>query len=177
MAQCSAVDEPAPRVVLDQQLSHRLLRPVRGLRHQLVQLRHDVGQLAAVDRAAAREDDPRAMTARAADLQQRSRRVEVDAHAEIEIRLSLAADNGSKVKDRGGIGVDQALEQRRIGNVAGERADPRVAGRWGRDDVEEHEAVDCLFPAVEAGELAALEQLLRQTLSEKSCAAGDENFH
>ena len=45
------------------------------------------------------------------------------------------------------------------------------------DDVEEHEAVDRLFPAVEAGELAALEQLLRQTLSEKSCAAGDENFH
>ena len=69
------------------------------------------------------------------------------------------------MKDGGGIGVDQALEQRRIRDVAGERADPRVAGRWGRDDVEEHEAVDCLFPAVEAGELTALEQLLRQTPS------------
>ena len=33
--QRSAIDEPAARVVVDQQLAHRLLRPVRGLRHQL----------------------------------------------------------------------------------------------------------------------------------------------
>ena len=66
-SQRAAVDEAAPRVVVDEQLAHRLLRAVRRLRRQRGGLGHDLRQRAAVHRAAAGEDDARPVAAGAAD--------------------------------------------------------------------------------------------------------------
>ena len=58
---------------------------------------------------------------RPAALEQRARRVEIHAHADVEVGLGLAADDGREVEDRVGVARDGARDDRRIGEVAGDR--------------------------------------------------------
>ena len=112
-----------------------------------------------------------------AHLEQRARRIEVDAHAEIEVGLSLAADDRREMEDRGGLAVDHAGEECGIRDVPGDRHDPRVGGgRRGRD-VHEREAIDPLRLAVGPSQRSALEQRPRQALTEKAGAAGNDDVH
>ena len=153
-----AVDEAAPRVVVDEQLAHRLLRSVRRLRRQRGGLGHDVRQGAAVDRTAAGEDESRLMPAGATDLEQQAGAVEIDPHPEIEIGLRLAAHHRREVKHRGRAGVDEPIEKRAIGDVAGVRRDARVVDRRRRNDIEQQEPIDRLRAAAGPGERPAFEQ-------------------
>ena len=57
------------------------------------------GKIAAVDRDRAGEHQARLVAHSAADLEQRASTVEVHAHAEVEVRFRLAADDGREVKD------------------------------------------------------------------------------
>ncbi|KAJ3472047.1 hypothetical protein NLI96_g13414 [Meripilus lineatus] len=117
------------------------------------------------------------MAARATHLEQRARRVEVDPHAEIEIGFGLPADDRREVEDRARLRIDRAFEHRAIGDVADDRRHARVTEIAALDDAEQHQLVDLAGPAVRAGQLAALEQLARETLAEKAAAAGDQYFH
>ena len=58
------------------------------------------------------------MAGGAASLQQMARCVQIDLHAQVEIRLGLAADDGGQMKDRADIRLDEALQEGWIGDVA-----------------------------------------------------------
>ena len=117
------------------------------------------------------------MATRAAHFEQRTRRVEIDPHAEVEIGFGLPADDRREVEDRARLRVDRAVEHRAVGDVADDRRHARVAEIAAGDDVEQDQLVDLLAAAVGAGQFAALEQLARETLAEKAGAAGDQYFH
>ena len=98
---------------------------------------------------------------RAAALEQRARRVEIDAHADVELRLGLSADDRREMEHAVGIRRDRALDQRRIGEVAGDgvrRADRRpTRGATSTSTI----ASDRALAAARVGERAALRAMLR----------------
>ena len=105
------------------------------------------------------------------------RRVQVDAHPEIEIRLRLAAHDCRQVKDRRRLCVDRALEELSIGDVARDLPDAAVGQSCGRHDVDQRDPVDARVAAVGPAEHAALEQRFGQAPSEKSRSSGDDDVH
>ncbi|ABA53116.1 hypothetical protein BURPS1710b_A0443 [Burkholderia pseudomallei 1710b] len=175
--QHAPVDEAAARVIGQQQLGDCLLRAVRRLRFERGVVPHEFGQRAAVHRHRAREHHARPVPARAAHVEQQARRIEVDPHPEVEIGFRLAAHDRREMEDRVRARVDRGLEHGAIGDVADARRHARIIEVVGLDDVEQHELVDAPRRAVRAGQLAAREQLFRETLAEKAGAAGDENLH
>ena len=120
--QAAPVEEALARVVVDQQLAHRLLRAVGRLRRQRLRVRHDVGQRAAEHGDRAREHDLGRMGEGAAAFEQVPRRVDVDAPAEVEVRLGLAAHHRGEVKDAVGVAADRRGDERGVGDVAGDGA-------------------------------------------------------
>ena len=101
-----------------------------------------IGQRAAENRERAREDELRRRREPAAALEQQPCRIEIDAHADVEIGFGLSAHDGGEMEDGVGIRGDRALDDRRIGEIAGHAAHARIAEvrRW--DDVEQHEFAD-----------------------------------
>ena len=114
------------------------------------------------------------MAGATADLEQRARTVEVDAHPEVEIRLGLAADDGGQMEDGGGLRRNEPLEQRAVGDVAGHLGDARIVEAFRRDDVGQRDLVEPFVPAVSADEMSALEQPGCEGLAEETGAAGDQ---
>jgi hypothetical protein len=145
------------------------LRPVGGLRGQRRVVADRRRQHAAIDRKRAGEDDARTAPERAAGLEHRAGAVEVDAVAEIGVRLGLTADHRSEVKDRIRAGRDHLADRGAVGDVAGHQTQPRVLGQWqcGGCVVEQHELVD----------VAAVEQTQRHPAAEKPASTGDDDPH
>ena len=71
-------------------------------------VRHHRGQRAAEDRERAREHEARRLVEAAARVEQCARRVDVDPHAEVELRLRLTAHDRREVVDD----VDVVLDHR-----------------------------------------------------------------
>ena len=117
------------------------------------------------------------MTRRTADLEQRTRAIEVDAHPEIEIRLRLPADDGSEVKDRSCSSRDDTLEECPIRDVAGDLRDALIVKALRRDDIGQGDLVNPFVPAIGADEMSAFEQLSRESFAEETGTAGDEYLH
>ena len=111
--QGAAVDEALARHVVDQVFADRLLRAVRGLRRQRRVVGHRIGQRAAEHRERAREHEFRRRGQAAAALEQRARRVEVDAHADVEVRLGLAAHDGGEMEHGIGVGGERRVRSPR----------------------------------------------------------------
>ena len=97
-AQAAAVDEALARHVVDEILADRLLRAVRRLRRQRRVVGHRIGQRSAEDGERAREHELRRRGEPAAALEQQARRVEVDAHADVEVGLGLAAHDRGEME-------------------------------------------------------------------------------
>ena len=104
-------------------------------------------------------------------------RVEIHTHAGIELRLGLAADHGREMEHGIGIGRERTLEQRRVGEVAGDRRDALVAGKARGNHVEQRDRRDLAHTALRVGEGVAREEMAGQTAAEKAGAAGDHDAH
>ncbi|MNI60846.1 hypothetical protein D3C73_1160830 [compost metagenome] len=117
------------------------------------------------------------MAQRAAHVQQGARGIQVDAHAQIEIRLGLTADDGGQVKDDAGIGVDGCAQHGGVGDVAHPRMHALVGEGVRLHDVQQVDARDGLRAACVQRQRALLKQLSSQPLAQKSGAAGDQDFH
>ena len=88
------------------------------------------------------------MTACATRLENLPRRIQIDAHAEVEIRFGLAAHDGREMKHRRDVSVDRMFDELAVRNVSGQRADSGVAKRVGRRQIDEGQSVDWCGPAV-----------------------------
>jgi hypothetical protein len=74
------------------------LRAVGSLRRQRRVVGDGVGQRTAEDRERAREHELGRRREAAAALEQKARRIEIDAHADVEVRLGMSADDGGEMK-------------------------------------------------------------------------------
>src|SRR6185437_11300332 len=115
----------------------------------------------------------------AARLEHGARPIEIDAVADIGIRLGLAAYHSGEVEDGAGALVDQLAHRCRFGNVAGDNLEPLVGGerRRGGRVVEEHEFVDRRLAPIGTGQRAPLQQALRQAPADEAGTAGDDDPH
>ena len=133
-ADADAVHEAAPRVVGEEQLVDRLLRPVGGERRVMELVRDRVGERRAEHRDRRGEDDARAVAvADLADrLEQVARAVEVDAVALLEVGLRLARDDRGEVEDDvGPVGDERsAAPGRRQVDRLGRDRERRAARAW-----------------------------------------------
>ena len=107
----------------------------------------------------------------AASVRQRSsssaRRVEVDAHADVEVGLGLAADDRGEMEHRVGVGRDGALDDGGVGEIAGDGRDARVGERRRGHDVEQHDLAESRATAARVGQRPALEQPRARRLPRK----------
>src|SRR6185295_4482363 len=122
------------------------------------------GQRAAEDGERAREDEAWRFLEMTARFEKRARRVDIDAHAEVELSLRLAADDRREVVH----GVDAALDNRGRKAVVGDRpgspVDARIVDRACRG-IGGHERRD------PRKAWRACEQRLHETPAEKSCSS------
>lgn len=167
-AQRKPVDEPSSGVVVDQDLADELLRAVGALRVGEDRLVDDGGEGRTIDGLARGVDDAEAGFHAADRLEEGACRVDVDAHAEVEVRF--AAGGHDAMEDVGGVegGVNHT------GGVGGEVAFDglgvlgvfRAGGDGDVDDVAEDQGVGRVFEEFSGHELA-----------EEAAGAGDEDFH
>ncbi|MNT21751.1 hypothetical protein D3C72_1570990 [compost metagenome] len=113
----------------------------------------------------------------AADVEQQSRGVEVDAHAQLEIGFRLAADDGGQVEDRAGLRIDGSAHESTVGDVARDHCHARIVEIMRGHHVDQYQLADRLQLAVAVRQLALRQQLARQALPEESGAAGNQYFH
>lgn len=170
-AQHAAIDEAFARIVVDQQLAHRLLRAVGGLRGDRAAIVDHRRQLAAEHRQRTGEDELHARRPVARRFQQLAGGIEIDLHAEIEIALRMAADDGRQVEQHAAVGVDQPLRRAGLRQIERQTLQARIRQRGGRrGDVRQDQRV-------EGQRATAVQQRFRQPLAEKTGAAGDDDVH
>ena len=150
-ADTDAVEKAATRVVGQQQLGHRLLRPVAGQGCQALVVADHLGKWRAEDgnRRGEHHAGTVTLTERADGVEQGPRSVEVDAVALLEIGLRFARDDGGEVEDDVGTGRHELTRHtmsRQIGDdrVCGERS---ADGPVRLDDVGERQVRDRLPPS------------------------------
>ena len=97
------------------------------------------------------------VAALAADFEQVLRRVPVHAHAEVEIRFRLAADDCRQMEYRRGLGGDGAFEEPAVGDVARELFEAGIAQPGSGDDVDERDLADGRVLTVRAAQRTALQ--------------------
>src|SRR5207245_5129586 len=114
---------------------------------------------------------------RAAALEQQTRRIDIDAPAEVEIRLGFAAHHGGKVEHAVCAVGECSVDERRITEVAGDGVHARVRLRGRAGDVDERNVLDRSLLAARISQVAASEQCGGELAAEKSGAAGDDNTH
>jgi len=107
------------------------------------------------------------MTAR---FEKRACRVDIDSHAEVELRLRLAAHDRCKVVHRVDIGFDNRRREVAVRDRPGFAVDARIVDRAGRG-IGGHERRD-RRKAWRAGE-----QRLHETTAEKSCRSCYQYLH
>ena len=111
----------------------------------------------------------------AATLEQRARGVEVDAHADVELRLRLPADDGGEMEHACPCRARRRARRRRVGEVAGDGRHARVAGQRRGRDVDERDRRDRAHASARVGERAALEELAGEAGAQEPGAAGDHD--
>ena len=72
-------------------------------------------------------------------LQQQASRIEVHPHAEVEIGLRLAGDDGCEVEHATGLGAEDAFEDSRVGDVRCHALDFPVTEVIGGNDIQERQ--------------------------------------
>jgi len=90
--------------------------------------------------------------------------------------LRATADNGGEMKYRIGVECHDALDDRGIGEVAGDRGDARIGDRC-RCHVEQHQLPQRATLPCSVDEILSLEQLASETGAEETGAAGDHDAH
>ena len=110
-------------------------------------------------------------------VEQDAGRIQIDAHAEIEVSFGFAADDSSKMKHRLCRRCQHARDQRGIGDVAFDRADTGIIEALCGVAVQQHDARNRLLLALRIGQRAARQQRTRQLHPENTCAARDQHFH
>ena len=87
--------------------------------------------------------------------------VEIDLHAEIEIALRMAADDGRQVEQHAAVGIDQPLRRAGLRQIERQTLQARIRQRGGRrGDVRQDQRV-------EGQRATAVQQRFRQPLAEK----------
>src|SRR5262249_6041878 len=154
----AAVDEPLPRVVVDEQLAHRLGRAVGRLRGLLGRVRDGLGhgrRAEGADRA--REDDAGPGAEPAARFEHIARAVEIDVQSAVKRDLPLAAQDRGQVEDDARALAEDAAELLRISDVV----------VW---QIEHHELLDGL-----AEERSALAEAAGEAPADKAAPARDDD--
>jgi hypothetical protein len=106
------------------------------------------------------------------------RRIEIDAHAEIEIVLRLAADHRRQVKDRRRLRIDDRTDGGRIGDVALHHAHARIGEAEHRHCVEQHQLVDSSPPRLRrSSERPFCKSRLARRRPRKAGAPRNQNLH
>ena len=175
--QAAAVDEALARPVVDEEFADRLLIAVRRLRPQRLRVGHRIGQRAAEHRAGAREDEPGRCRERAAALEQRSRGIDVDAPAEVEVRFGFTAHDGGEMKDA--VGASASARSISAGSAMSPvndrtRGSAEPARRPTSTSVTRS---ICARLASRVGKRAARQQCGGEFAAEESGAAGDDDVH
>jgi len=117
------------------------------------------------------------VAAHPAGFEQQPRRIEIDAHAKLEIRLSLAADNRSQMEDGRRSSVDHAFQHAALGDIADLDAHPAIVKPTRRNHVQQHKLGQRLRLAMRVFQCAARQQFTREPLAEKTRTASDQYFH
>ena len=136
-----------------------------------------VGQGAAEYGERAREDEFRRPRERAAGVEQPSRRIDIDAHAEVEVGFGCAADDRREVEYRIGATRERPLDRRRVGEVADDRRDRRTGRRAGRDRVDGDDLANRAPRPLRVDERASGGELAREPRAEEAARAGDDDAH
>ena len=140
-------------------------------------VRHRIGQAAAEHGERAREHEFRRRIAGARAFEEISRRIEVHAHADVEVGFGLAADDGRQVKYRVGIRRDDRVDERAIIQRALDRPHAHVGVRRRRHDVDEHELAHRPRIAAGIGQRSSLENRVGEAAAEEAGATGDHDSH
>ena len=111
-----------------------------------------------------------------AALEQRAGRIDVDAHADVELRFGLSADDRSEMEDRVRVRCDGLLDQGRIGQIARDDANPRFA-ECRRYNIEEDELLHFAGVAARVGKSASRENAAGKTAAQEAGAASNHNAH
>ena len=122
------------------------------------------------------EDEPRPIAAagRADGFEQRTRAVEIDPHALVEIELGLAGHHAGQMKDHLGPAGDGGTHGRRIGDIGRGGLDfaGEFVGLLRGDDIDQRELVDG-----SAVERAVSDEPRYELAPDHARGAGDENMH
>lgn len=78
----------------------------------------------------------------ATGLQQQPEGVDIDAHAQVEVRLGLTADDGRQVEDRVHLSFQGRLDDARTGDVAAQDPHPLIVQVRRRDHIQQGQALD-----------------------------------
>ena len=113
----------------------------------------------------------------AAGFEQEAEGIDVDAHPQVEVGFGLTADHRGQVEDRACFHIDNLLDHRRVGNIAGDDFHPGIVKAFRRHHVEQHQFVDFLLNALSILQYTALQQLFCQTFSQKTGAACNQYVH
>ena len=96
---------------------------------------------------------------------------------EIKVLRFLAAHDSGQVEHAVGAAGERGVDEGRIGEIAGDRAQARIgSGRRG-DDVDDGDLFDGSHRASSVGQAATGKQCGRELAAEKSGAAGDDDAH
>ena len=113
----------------------------------------------------------------AAALEQVARRVEVDAHADVELGFGLPADDGGEVEHAGGVRGERRVDDGAVGDVAGDDAHARVVEAGGGHHVDEDDLAQRARLAAGVGQRPPREQRAGEAGAEEAGAAGDDDSH
>jgi hypothetical protein len=103
------------------------------LGHHRDVVRHDRGKRAAEDGERAGEDEPWRFLEATTRVEKRARRVDVDSHCEVELRLRLTAYARREVVHHVDIGLDNRLREVVVRERPGFPLDTRIVDTTGSD--------------------------------------------
>ena len=170
---------PLAGVVIDEQFADRLGHAVRSLGRALGQVAHR-GRHRGSAETGNTTGEHHAWPAfnRACRFENISPSIEVDTDGVIVPLLAFAADHRGQVKD-GDIRrpADRRVDQVALANVADDLLHSRIVPRHREADIDQHHFVDGFLIAGRAGECSSLKECRGKLGTEKSAAAGDDDFH
>jgi hypothetical protein len=155
-AQTTPIDKLLAAIVVDQHFAHHFLCAIGALRRCRGFIRHLRGQIAAEDGNRAGKQEARTGAERARSFKNQAGGLEIDFHADSEIRLRLAADNRGEMKDAVGTGIDRRRNRLRIADVTGQHADARIIHPLSRHDIQQRDATDRPHLAIAVRQCPAL---------------------
>jgi hypothetical protein len=111
-----------------------------------------------------------------ADFEQRACGVEIDPHAQVEVRFGHSADDGREMEDRRRVRIDRGLQEPRIADISCDLPNASIRHRRAGDDVDQRDAIDDRAAVVRRTERASQERLGKAT-AKKTGAARDNHVH